>query len=455
MKRKWMACVIAMAMLLSGLPGMQAQAATTFTDIEGNWAQEEIERATELGLFAGVSETEFNPDGTLTRAMFVVVLAKYDGYDPDAYTASTFQDVPKSSWYASAVEWAAENGVVAGTSATTFAPNQIITREQICVMLVNYANYAGTVLPRTRAGVLFADSGKCADYALDAVYTLYRSGVVSGVGNNKFNPTGSATRAECAVILCNYIDAIAAEYTQEEKITLINHRGYNTLAPENTLEAYELAIQMGYTCVETDVRFTADDVPVLLHDATIDRTSTGSGNVEDYTYEELLAFDFNAGMEDYEGTKLPTLEEFLTLCEENGLQPYIEMKGPFTKAQIKQLLDMVEAHGMTDEVVWAGFEQSDLETVAAYCETATLDLLVRKPSTTEIENAASLQNGVNTVYLGAPYTKMTAALRAACLRAGVTLCVWTVDDLTAAVEQANTCAQSITTDSITAEQLYP
>lgn len=453
MKRRLLSFLAAAAILLSGIPAAQAAA---FTDIEGHWAQEQIERAVDLGLFSGVSDTEFNPDGKLTRAMFVVVLAKYSGYDADAYTSSTFRDVPKGSWYAAAVEWAVQNGVVSGTSKNTFAPNQVITREQIAVILVNYANYTGTVLPRIRNGKLFADSGRCANYALDAVYTLYRSGIISGVGSNRFDPTGSATRAQCAVILCSYIDACAAGYTDSEQVELVNHRGYNTEAPENTLPAYELSAQKGYTYVEADVQYTRDNKPVLLHDGKIDRTSDGTGNVKDFTYEQLLQYDFGSWKSDkYKGTKIPLFTDFIKLCRQKGLRPYIELKSSMTDSQVKTLIDGVRNEGMLDYVVWISFYADNLKKVQKYCDTATLDFLTGDADADDVSTAAALKSSKNQVYLGARFSNLTASDRAYCLRKGVQLCVWTVNNKADAVRQSNTSALSITSDSIVKQTLYP
>src|SRR5699024_9300588 len=119
-------------------------------------------------------------------------------------------------------------------------------------------------------------------------------------------------------------------------IKAINHRGYMTYAPENTLPAYKKSKEMGYSYVETDVRWTLDEVPVLLHDATLNRTGRNSDGTEisevidisQINYEDTQVYDFGIfkGSE-YAETKLPTFEEFIVLCKRLNLHPYIELKG--------------------------------------------------------------------------------------------------------------------------------
>lgn len=109
-------------------------------------------------------------------------------------------------------------------------------------------------------------------------------------------------------------------------IRAVNHRGYCTEAPENTLSAFRLSKKMGFRYVECDVSFTSDTVPVLLHDSTVDRTSNGSGNISAMTLEQVKALDFGSWKSaEYAGEKIPTFEEFMLLCKQIGLHPYIEI----------------------------------------------------------------------------------------------------------------------------------
>ena len=100
-----------------------------------------------------------------------------------------------------------------------------------------------------------------------------------------------------------------------DEIKAVAHRGYSTEAPENTLPAFRLAKENGFDYVECDVVFTSDNVPVLLHDSSIDRTSNGEGKISSLTYEEVSQYDFGSWFsEEYAGVKIPTFDEFLKLC---------------------------------------------------------------------------------------------------------------------------------------------
>lgn len=459
MKRKHRiaAALTAFLMLLTGFPATQAEA-VQFTDISGHWAENYIIQATDLGLFSGVTATRFDPDGTMTRAMFVTVLASCSGENTDGYTTSHFRDVSKNAWYASAVAWAYQKGIVSGTSSTAFSPNQAISREQLASLLIRFANYQGCVLPRVKQTVLFSDSSKCADYALDAVITLYRADIVNGIGNSKFDPKGDATRAEVAVILCKYVDAVWNNCPSNERVSLVSHRGYNASAPENTMPAFALSVQKGYQYIETDVQFTSDGIPVLLHDSTIDRTSNGSGKVADMTYKTLQTYDFSyvdgSDYSAYRGTKIPTYEEFIAFCAENDVHPFIELKSTMTADQVKTLVNIAVQYGMQYNITWISFTYENLKYAKSYSPTSTLCLLTNSVTSTNLTNCNALKNGTNAVLLGVEYRGFTAAKRASCLRKNVDFCVWTVDAAADGVNQANTCAEFITTNCLTSSDLY-
>lgn len=149
----------------------------------------------------------------------------------------------------------------------------------------------------------------------------------------------------------------------------INHRGYNQYAPENTLIAFKHSKGNGFNFVETDVRFTTDNVPVLLHDETINRTgrhSDGSKfevdiNISDIPYSEVLGYDFGIYKhESFAGTKIPTFDEFIRLCRRLGLHPYIEIEGEISETQAKILVDIVNNSGLLKYVTWITFSYESL-----------------------------------------------------------------------------------------------
>jgi glycerophosphoryl diester phosphodiesterase len=458
--KQWVAGALAAAMVFALCPQQRAQAAK-FTDTSGHWAEQYINQAVDLGLFSGTTSTTFSPDTVMTRAMFVTVLAKYSKEDISSYTTTQFEDVPADAWYAHAVAWAYSGGLISGTSSNKFSPNSAITREQMAFLIVQFANYQRFVLPRTRSTQIFSDRNQTADYALDAVYTLYRSGIMSGTSSSAFSPTGKVTRAQCAVVFCLYNDAQQDEEPADEQVRLVNHRGYSLEAPENTMPAYALSVRKGYRYVETDVQFTKDNVPVLIHDTTIDRTSNGTGNVADLTYGQLQNYDFSyksnsserwAG---YEGTKIATFEEFISFCSRNHLHPYIEMKIPMTQSQVCTLFELTKQYNMQDNVTWISFYVNDLLHLRDYDDAAPLCLLTNKVDSNAIKNAQLLKNGKDTIIIGANSRSLTAAQRATILRNNIHWCVWTIDSLSPVMQYANSSAEAVTTDNITPSEVYP
>ncbi len=176
-----------------------------FNDIASHWAKEYIDFATARELFAGVSEDEFGPDVKMTRGMFVTVLGRYAG--AKGVKDAGFTDVVADAYYADYVNWAAENGIVSGVGEGTFAPNATITREQLCVMIYNFAKYAKIDLTG-EGNTNFSDSDKISSWAKEAVEALAKSGIVKGRNGGAFDPQGQASRAEVATIFANLIASI-------------------------------------------------------------------------------------------------------------------------------------------------------------------------------------------------------------------------------------------------------
>ena len=179
-----------------------------FTDINGHWAKEHILFTVSRGLFSGTGKTTFSPNTTLTRGMFVTALGRLAGIDPADYKNGKFTDVKTDAYYAPYVNWAASKGIVNGTGATTFAPDNKITREQMAVIMKNYADKMGYSIPKTLEAVTFADNAQISSWAKDAVKAMQQAGVLSGKANNLFDPKGNATRAEAATVLHRFVEIV-------------------------------------------------------------------------------------------------------------------------------------------------------------------------------------------------------------------------------------------------------
>lgn len=178
--------------------------ASQFSDLaSGSWYYEAVRSALKNGLMNGTSAHTFSPDMPMTRAMLVTILWRMAG-QPDA-KASPFADVVSGSWYAKAVYWAYDRGLVTGVSETAFAPNEPVTREALVTILYRYAALkqnlpaAGDELSR------FADGKQVSAFARNAVNWALQTGLLTGVSKTKLSPKGLATRAQIAVLLERFL----------------------------------------------------------------------------------------------------------------------------------------------------------------------------------------------------------------------------------------------------------
>mgnify|MGYP000280763758 CR=1 FL=1 len=182
--------------------------APAFTDIHNHWAADNILFAASRGLLSGTSDTTFSPNTGMTRGMFVTALGRLAGINPDSYKTGKFTDVKADAYYAPYVNWAAQNGIVEGVTATTFAPDTNINREQMAVIMANYAKKLGYDLPKTLQAVTFADNAQISSWAKNAVRAMQQAGILAGKNGNKFDPKGTATRAEIATILRRFVEIV-------------------------------------------------------------------------------------------------------------------------------------------------------------------------------------------------------------------------------------------------------
>ena len=187
--------------------------APAFTDITGHWAADNILFVASRGLLSGTSDTTFSPNTGMTRGMFVTALGRLAGINPDSYKTGKFTDVKADAYYAPYVNWAAQTGIVTGVTATTFAPDTNINREQMAVIMANYAKKLGYDLPQTLKAVTFADNANISSWAKDAVRAMQQAGILAGKNGNKFDPKGTATRAEVATVLRRFVEIVIDSQT--------------------------------------------------------------------------------------------------------------------------------------------------------------------------------------------------------------------------------------------------
>jgi len=192
MRRKLsLALAVILAVSLFTLPAQAAD--NRFTDVPStHWAHDAIEYVVDKDLFAGTSATTFSPEGTMTRAMLWVVLARMDGVDTSKTNGG--------AWYQAGLDWAVKNGISDGTN-----PNNNITREQFASMLYRYAENAGEDITADTSELnKFIDTINIASYALEPLAWAVENGIVSGTSSDTISPAGNATRAQVATMLMRY-----------------------------------------------------------------------------------------------------------------------------------------------------------------------------------------------------------------------------------------------------------
>lgn len=184
-----------------------APVALPFTDVKsGNWFYDAVKYAYAQGLMTGTSATTFAPNGTMNRAMIVTVLYRLEK-SPAVTGASKFTDVPAGQWYSDAVAWAAANKIVNGYDETTFGPMNAVTREQMAAILFRYEQVKGLENVTLEENLnRFPDQNKISAYAIPALQWAVGQKIINGNANGTLDPTGTATRAQVAQIFTNLLN---------------------------------------------------------------------------------------------------------------------------------------------------------------------------------------------------------------------------------------------------------
>lgn len=172
-----------------------------FSDVKkSDWFYDDVMWASKNKITNGVSATEFAPNSAVTRAQFAQFLFNFEAPQGEC-DATRFVDVPLGIWYSDAIAWANWNGIVYGVDLTHFAPDEYITREQMCVMISRYKEYKKLSFTITSQHISFIDENEISDYAKEAIQNLYKLGLITGMDNSTINPKGLCTRAQVVTIL--------------------------------------------------------------------------------------------------------------------------------------------------------------------------------------------------------------------------------------------------------------
>ena len=204
-KQRILSALLALCIVFSLVPTALAEKADDFTDVSrSDWYYQFVDYVTSKGYFNGVADKTFAPADNMTRAMFVTVLFRFHGAKGDR-SQSAFTDVAPGEWYTDAINWAAANRIVDGVGNGKFAPNDPITRAQMCTMIERYLDLYRkawkVTLPETGSVSVMVDESAIPAWALAAVKQCQRHGLVNGFEDGTFRPNELSTRAQVAAVI--------------------------------------------------------------------------------------------------------------------------------------------------------------------------------------------------------------------------------------------------------------
>lgn len=316
-KKRLLSCVLIVALLLSLCAiGVGAVTVDDFTDVSpDDWFYDAVSEVTAAGYFNGTSATTFDPQLTMTRAMFVTVLARFDGATVDNSADTTFTDVPTGQYYTGAVAWAAENGLVQGYGGNAFGTTNPITRQDMAVLMTRYIAYyeaKNSVAATTSATgtetthdvvddpVEFADAASIAAYATEAVVECANYGLLIGDDNGNFRPTSASTRAEAATVISRL------SWTVEEIDRLSSSSGGGGGGGSSTTYYY-LKLDLNGGTLDESVKPYSTDVETGVRTF---RNTDSSFDLSIYSEAVTLANYTLAGWNDSTGTAYATTDTF-------------------------------------------------------------------------------------------------------------------------------------------------
>lgn len=285
MEKKLLSLLLTLTMLFSiAIPAFAAVKDTGFADVDaGAWYADAAVYCRENGLMGGTTSTTFDPSATMARSMLATVL--YRAADaPQVSADNPFSDVAAGAWYTDAILWAQQEGILSGYGGGQFGPSDPVTREQIAAILWRDAGS-----PEVSANANFSDIATVSSFATTAVHWVYAEGIVTGKGNNRFDPQGNATRAEVATILMNYRQRSTPAPTPEPtpggapKVLVAYFSCTNTTKPlaESVADAlsadlYEITPEVPYTSADLNYGNDSSRSSLEMNDPASRPAITGS-----------------------------------------------------------------------------------------------------------------------------------------------------------------------------------
>ncbi len=301
MKKRLLSLILTFTLVLTLIPEIFAYDPSTMTDISGHWGEEYITWSMEQNLFQGTSENTFDPNGSMTRGMFVTVLGRFAGIDQeqykDWYLSNLYTDVDESAYYAPYVNWATRYGITRGMGDGQFMPNKPVTREQIATFLVRFAsiyNYDLTVVSDLIVDS-FTDTDSISEYAVSSVDSMRVTGLITGRMNEDgtyyFDPVANATRAEAATVFYRLASSI-----QPDTDRILISPTEVTVAPEAVTlvpnETTSLVYSISQDATNQTITWVSSDpnVATVSADGKVTAKNVGTAEIYAYTWNGLSAF---------------------------------------------------------------------------------------------------------------------------------------------------------------------
>lgn len=228
---------------------------------------------------------------------------------------------------------------------------------------------------------------------------------------------------------------------------MIAHRGYSSVAPENTLPAFRLAGEYGFWGTECDTSPTADGVWIIMHDDTVDRMTDGEGRVKDMTYAEICEMTVDAGsnVERYPGTKVPTLTEYLDVCKEYHIHPVIEIKGSATVADMDSLAELLSARDEIEMFTIISFSRALLARIKELLPEVPAYLLISIGDNSDVIDFCRAHHIDGVDFISLLDDKEIKGY----VNSGLKTVAWTVDDIKDADRLYRLGVRDITTNKLT------
>ena len=211
--------------------------------------------------------------------------------------------------------------------------------------------------------------------------------------------------------------------------------------------------------MECDIEWTSDNVPVLLHDSSIDRTSDGTGELNSLTLEQVRQYDFGSWKHSkYTDTKIPTFEEFILHCKKINLHPYIEIKdnSEITEERMRILVNIVKKYKMSDKCSWISFSSNALTIINLLLPNARLGFLIGALNQTSLQIAQNLKTDKNKVFIDMDYNCIQSSIECVkeAIELGIEVEAWTVNNESVVDSLFENNISGITTDFINVSKLF-